>query len=92
MTAFVYVNANKQVAAAVMEFTEIRVPENPPSGAVLSDQAARKLRWSSCFLALLERPLMQLPSPKSINRRRERLVHIRDRQWLGSAPTAQPLG
>jgi hypothetical protein len=23
------------------------------------------------------------PSPKSINRRRERLVHIRDRQWLG---------
>jgi hypothetical protein len=30
---------------------------------------------------------MQLPSPKSINRRRERLVHIRDRQWLGSAPS-----
>jgi hypothetical protein len=42
MTAFVYVNANKQVAAAVMEFTEIRVPENPPSAAVLSDQARTK--------------------------------------------------
>jgi hypothetical protein len=27
MTVFVYVNANKQVAAAVMEFTDIRVLE-----------------------------------------------------------------
>jgi hypothetical protein len=86
MTVFVYVNANKQVAAAVMEFTDIRVLENPPSVAVLTGPA-RKLCWSFCFLALLERLLMQLPSPKSINRRRERLVHIRDRQWLGSAPS-----
>ena len=72
-----------------MEFTDIRVLENPPSVAVLTGPA-RKLCWSFCFLALLERLLMQLPSPKSINRRRERLVHIRDRQWLGSA--AQPIG
>ena len=85
MTVFVYVNTNKQVAAAVMRFTDIRALENPPSVAVL--RPARKLRWSFCFLALLERLLMQLPSPKSINRRRERLVHIRDRQWLGSAPS-----
>jgi hypothetical protein len=27
MTVFVYVNANKQVAAAVMKFTDIRVLE-----------------------------------------------------------------
>ena len=92
MTVFVYVNTNKQVAAAVMKFTDIRALENPPSVAVLSDRARTELRWSFCFLALLERPLMQLLSPKSINRRRERLVHIRCRQWLGSAPTAQPLG
>jgi hypothetical protein len=39
MTVFVYVNANKQVAAAVMEFTDIRILENPPSVAVLSDRA-----------------------------------------------------
>ena len=69
-----------------MEFTDIRVLENPPSVAALTGPA-RKLCWSFCFLALLERLLMQLPSPKSINRRRERLVHIRDRQWLGSAPS-----
>jgi hypothetical protein len=42
MTVFVYVNANKQVAAAVMEFTDIRVLENPPSVAVLSDRARTK--------------------------------------------------
>jgi hypothetical protein len=39
MAVFVYVNTNKQVAAAVMEFTDIRVLENPPSVAVLSDRA-----------------------------------------------------
>ncbi len=37
MTVFVYVNTNKQVAAAVMKFTDIRVLANPPSVAVLSD-------------------------------------------------------
>jgi hypothetical protein len=31
MTVYVYVNTNKQVAAAVMKFTDIRVLENPPS-------------------------------------------------------------
>ena len=36
-----------------MEFTDIRVLENPPSVAVLTGPA-RKLRWSFCFLALLE--------------------------------------
>jgi hypothetical protein len=53
MTAFVYEDANKQVAAAVMEFTEIRVLENPPSVAVLSDQARTKaagpLAFSRCW-------------------------------------------
>jgi hypothetical protein len=39
MAVFVYANTNKQVAAAVMEFTDIRALENPPSVAVLSDRA-----------------------------------------------------
>jgi hypothetical protein len=51
MTVFVYVNTNKQVAAAVMKFTDIRVLENPPSVAVLTGPA-RKLRWSFCFLGV----------------------------------------
>jgi hypothetical protein len=60
MTVFVYVNANKQVAAAVMKFTDIRVLENPPSVAVLSDQA----RTEAALVLLLERPLMQLSEPQ----------------------------
>ena len=46
MTVFVYVNTNKQVAAAVMKFTDIRALENPPSVAVLSDRAALVLLLS----------------------------------------------
>jgi len=51
MTVFVYVNANKQIAAAVMEFTDIRVLENPPSVAVLSYQA----RTEAALVLLLSR-------------------------------------
>jgi hypothetical protein len=69
-----------------MEFTDIRVLENPPSVAALTGPA-RKLCWSFCFLALLERLLMQLPSPKSINRRRERLVST---YAIGSGWDLQP--
>jgi hypothetical protein len=84
MTVFVYVNTNKQVAAAVMKFTNIRALENPPSVAVLSDRA----RTEAALVLLLSRVAgAAIDSPKSINRRRERLVHIRDRQWLGSAPS-----
>jgi hypothetical protein len=51
MTVFVYVNANKQVAAAVMEFTDIRILENPPSVALLIDQA----RTEAALVLLLSR-------------------------------------
>jgi hypothetical protein len=51
MTVFVYVNTNKQVAAAVMKFTDIRVLENPPSVAVLNDQA----RTEAALVLLLSR-------------------------------------
>jgi hypothetical protein len=51
MTVFVYVNTNKQVAAAVMKFTNIRALENPPSVTVLSDQA----RTEAALVLLLSR-------------------------------------
>jgi hypothetical protein len=51
MTVFVYVNANKQVAAAAMKFTDIRALENPPSVAVLSDRA----RTEAALVLLLPR-------------------------------------
>jgi len=63
MTVVVYVNANKQVAAEVMEFTDIRVLENPPRAAGLTG-SARKLCWSFCFLALLERLFDATSEPK----------------------------
>jgi hypothetical protein len=46
-----------------MEFTDIRVLENPPSAAVLTGPA-RKLCWSFCFLALLERLFDATSEPK----------------------------
>jgi len=52
MTVFVYVNTNKQVAAAVMKFTDIRVLENPPSVAVLSDQARTEAAVPRCGAAI----------------------------------------
>jgi hypothetical protein len=44
---------------AVMKFIDIRALENSPSVAVLSDRARTEAALVLCFLALLERPLMQ---------------------------------
>jgi hypothetical protein len=42
-----------------MKFIDIRALENSPSVAVLSDRARTEAALVLCFLALLERPLMQ---------------------------------
>jgi hypothetical protein len=51
MTVFVYVNTNKQVAAAAMKFTDIRVLENPPNRCSAECQA----RTEAVLVLLLSR-------------------------------------